>query len=275
MNLGLICTLGVIIFSAVAAACLIGASIYMSAVGGAPAKRTEPAAEKAPATTTTSTATSTTAAPRAQEPPAAAGAAKTATTSRTMKGMTLAYSPARLYKGDDASLDIRSGGERIMGAAVYLDGALAYQGGENYPLFRLDGGTHRVAAVKGGYTNGTIVITVDADTYATSKDVREELKPEERRKAFEDGKADVRFYETSFCSNCDYVRKQLSKVVDKNRRCIVYERLSYYSHANELGNGELPFIEVEGAKGTHRTNGVIPMSKVKEMVFAASGCDIE
>jgi hypothetical protein len=132
-----------------------------------------------------------------------------------------------------------------------------------------------VAAGKGGYANATAAITVDMDTYAASKDVREELTPELRRKAFDEGKADVRFYETSFCSNCDYVRKQLAKVVDKNRRCIVYERLSYYSHANELGNGELPFIEVEGARGTYRTNGVIPMSKVKEMVFAASGCDIE
>ena len=174
---------------------------------------------------------------------------------------------------DDAVLSVEVEGVKVTGASVYVDGV--YSGptdaGE-YVILSLDGGTHEVVVEWGGHRNSTVFIVVDDRTYATSSDVHRGLSLAERQKAFAEGKVSVRLYEMSFCSLCAAVRRKVDPLVDRNRHCIVYEKLSYYKHSAELGGGSLPFLIVEGPRGTYRDNGLVKISTVKRMIESASGC---
>ena len=192
-----------------------------------------------------------------------------------MKTLTLSYSPERLYRFDDVQLTVDSGGDPVSGASVYVNGEYwGVTNDGNHTLLSLEGGTYEVSVSRDGFTEASVTVVVNAATYATSQDVRMEMSPAERQRAFDEGRADVRFYETPFCTNCALVRGKLNKLVDSNRGCVVYEKLSYYKFRNELGTGERPFIVVEGSYGKYTVNGRVSMTKVKDLIERASGCDV-
>jgi hypothetical protein len=155
--------------------------------------------------------------------------------------------------------------------------------GTDYEIQRLDAGNHEVIVAKAGYANGSISIIVDSNTYSTSKDVKVRLTREERRMAISQGKANVRFYETAGCANCRYVLNYLNKIMDKNRDCVAYERLNLYAqdNANDVRDvfGDkslaLPFIIVDGSRGRQSGNGLVPASRIRDMIGQASGCVVE
>jgi hypothetical protein len=270
MDAGLVYTLVFILFMVVVLAGLIGGIIYLTADGG-----NKPPEKPATTTYTTSTSTTTTESPIT---PTSSSSTLTTTSTTTTLGfrvLTVTYSPEKLYRLDDAVLTVESGGSPITGALVYVDGEYSGSTADgSYDILSLTGGMHEVVVVKQGYMNVSVTVTVSEDTYATSKDVHRELSLIERNQAFLEGKADVRFYTTPFCVNCAQVRRKLDKLVDDNRECIVYEKLSYYKYRNELGGGDLPFIIVQGDNGEFTVNGLVSMSRVEDMIERASGCDM-
>ncbi|MBD3387973.1 MAG: PEGA domain-containing protein [Candidatus Altiarchaeales archaeon] len=230
------------------------------------------APESPPLTTTTSSSTTTS---TASSTSSTTVTIVSTTTTTTLRPLHISSSPDMLYRFDDAILNVTSDGDGLSGAVVYVNGEFDGTTVDGfYRLLSLEGGEYDVVVSKDGHYNASTRVVVSPDTYATSKAVHEELSLLERQMAFADGKASVRMYETSFCSNCRQVRPKLDAVVDSNRDCIVYEKLSWYSHQREAGGGTLPIIVIEGSRGEFRVTGIVPMSTVKSMVERASGCDV-
>jgi hypothetical protein len=278
MNLGLALTLGFIVFMAAVIAAVIGALVYLDS-GGEAARETT--------TTTASTATTTSSTASSTLPTSTTEPLETSSTSTTLelRAISLTYSPEKLYLHDKASLEIKSGGEPLMGASIYLDGQLAIpsnNGDDQLPS--LEGGPHKVTAVLDGYASATINITVEGSTYSHSPAVRGGLTPEERRSAISEGKADLRFYENPGCIQCITVLNYLNKIVDKNRQCMVFERLNVW---NPTSNKEaqalfgkdtvlsFPLIVVDGQSGQFKTQGIVSADAIRDMVTRASGCSVQ
>jgi hypothetical protein len=287
MNWKLITITGFIVFMAAVIVGLIGGLIYMNA-GGDVERMWETTTTNAGPAATTAPTTSTAPQTPATQPQATttsdtlpATTTYTTTTTSTTEApyrapMTLSYSPAKLYKGDNAMITLKSGSTMVSDASIYVDGA--FKGGTYggvYNLERLEGGTHVVTAAKEGYMNATANVTVDENTYAKSKEVKEGLTAAERKAVISQGKANLRFYETSFCSNCAAMRPRIEEFVNENRDCIAYERLNAYKYASEVEPAiVLPYIVVEGPLGKRKTNGVVSMTVIEDMVAGVSRCDL-
>ncbi len=148
-------------------------------------------------------------------------------------------------------------------------------GDDPFKLISLESGDYEVIVTMEGYEDSSYHFEVAQETYATSRDVRQKLSRGEELIAINEGKAVIRFYDTASCSICKAVVAQLNKVVDDNRECIVYEKLSYYKYSSRFGTGYLPFIEIEGKNGQMNANGQVKMSSIKNMVERVAGCDIQ
>jgi len=283
MNLGILMTVGFIVFMVILTAGLIGWVLYIG-TGNEIYRATTTQTTVSTSTTSTTESTTTAATSTTLVSRSAETLETTSTTSTTVpKRMKVTYSPETIYTEENVYLTVtEGGGTGIRGATVYIDGTLMYQiQEEKYPLLGLEGGEHELTVSKDGYENVTLTVNVDPETYANSKMVRRELTAGERAKALSLGKADIRFYETSFCPNCAAVVRQLNRVVDKNRDCVVYERLVYYKYVNELSkefkNGEsLPFIIIDGPDGrAFKSSGIVSMNSVRDAIQRSTGCDIQ
>jgi|GEM_PF-4766419 len=202
----------------------------------------------------------------------------TTTTSTTLLlgRIKMTIAPEMPYRLDDVIVTVSYDGEGSDKAALYLNGKLKdtlIDG--TYRLISLESGHYEVVIERKGFWNASTSFDVDDDTYATSREVRQKLSRGQELVAMREGKAVIRFYDTSSCSVCKVVVSKLNKLVDDNRECIAYEKLSYYKYANKLGAGALPFIEVEGSGGQMNANGLVKMSKVRSMVERVSGCDMQ
>ncbi|MFH1054911.1 MAG: hypothetical protein V1744_02320 [Candidatus Altiarchaeota archaeon] len=273
MNMGLTLTLGFMILLAVVLAVLVGGIIYMDSGGAevvAPTQTTDTTTSTTPTTTTTTTETTDT---------TATSTLSTTSTTLELKTLSVSYSPNKLYKTDDVNLDIKSGGIPVHGATVFLNGRVVDQTGEfSYTILSLEGGSNEVVASHDGYYNSTLTIDVEKTTYAASQVVRRELTAAERQRAISDGKADLRVYDSPGCAICAIVIPAINKLVDRNRDCIVYERLHAFDHTSELKafKGDyFPYIIAEGSLGTFHASGQVSMSQVKDMIERASGCSVE
>jgi hypothetical protein len=278
MNFGLAMTLGFIIFMAAVVVAIIGVMIYMDSSG---VPEASPTSMTASTTSTSTTSSTTTLFTPLTEP------TETTSTSTTLslKPLAITYSPAKLYLHETATLRVTSEGEPQTGASIYLDGrpAILSNNGDDQ-LTSLDAGYHEVTAYKEGYSNATANFTVDKSTYSHSPAIRLGLTPEERLGAISDGKADLRFYENPGCTQCITVLNYLHKIVDKNRQCMVFERLNVWNPSANKEAQELfgkntvlsfPLIVVDGSKGTFKTQGVVSPDAIRDMIGRASGCSVQ
>lgn len=268
MNLGLTVTLAFMLFLFAAAVALVAGIIYLDARDSGP----DPAPPTPSSTTTSTSVTSSSTIPTPTT-------VTTSTTSTTLPGiLSIEYFPEVIYRLDDVVLSVEADGEPVTGAEVYVNSELS--GGTRngaYTMVSLSGGYYQVFVAHPGYENASISFTVDERTYATSKDVRERMTQSERAQAIADGKASVRFFDSPGCSICAAVRPKLDKLVDDNRQCIAYEKLSFLRYRTEegLGSGSLPFIVVEGSRGRFIVNGLVSMSRISDLIERSSGCILE
>ncbi len=271
MNTGLLLTLAFIAFMVVAAGALVVGLVVFSGEDALKLPET-------PSTTTSSSTMPSTTTSTIIHPSTTTSTSTSTTISNPP--LSVSHEPDVIYSGDDVRLNVGSSGEPVTGASVYFDGR--YEGPTEdggYLVLSVPGGVHEVTVSLEGHGNASVTLDVDTDTYATSRDVIRELTPSERQQAFAEGKADIRFYESTACPVCRVVGARLNKLVDDNRDCIVYEKLSYYQHVNELtplfgARVSLPLIIVEGSNGVFKANGEVSMTSVKGMVERASGCDV-
>jgi hypothetical protein len=190
--------------------------------------------------------------------------------------MDLVIPDKKFFLNDEVSVYVSSNGQPMDGVEIYLNHILHGETDEGYyAIENLPGGDHMISVKFDGYYEVSAPISVSDDSYATSRDVRSPISETEKQKANSDGKAIVSFYETSFCTNCDVVRRKLNIVVDKNRDCLVYEKLSYWKYRDRLWSGSLPFITIDGRLGTYKANGLVKMESLKGMMERASGCEIQ
>ena len=263
MTQGIVLTVIFIVFLAFIIAILIVALTYTANKPVAPKESASTAiVEYTSSTASTTTSTSTT------------SSISTTTSTIPLKIMEILYSPDKIYRGDDAIISV-SMGDDAKGSKLHINGDYKGVIGDSvFNLLSLEGGQHNIVLEKDGYVNGTLMLQVDIDSYATSRDVRQKMSRGEEIQHIAKGKSVIRFYDTASCSICKAVVSQLNKLVDDNRDCVVYEKLSYYKYSAKLGPGLLPFIEVEGSMGERTANGPVKMSTVKNMVESTSGCDM-
>jgi len=279
MNLSVTLTIMLVLMMAVMVAALVGGIIYLDSnpTQNPPASTTLP-------TTTTSTSTTTTESTSTTIPATVASIEASSTTSTiALRPLSVTVPAAKLYKFDDANLTVASDGTPVRDGFVYLDGNLLYQAsGYSYPLLSLDGGDHKVTVSAEGYENATVAMIVAQTTYANSPERRKNISQDQKDEAFAEGKALISIYDNPGCPNCVLVINAVSKLVDNNRDCIIYQKLYYteYSNSNSLKDYKgvvfpFPLVIVEGSRGRYTSTGLVSASVIRDYAISASGCRIE
>lgn len=278
MNLGILLTGGLLVLMVALTAAFIGLMIYSDSVSPA----LQPAPEETTTTASSTTSTTSTSSTSVAESTSTTEAPTTTTSTMPRKTMALGYSQEKLYLHDSLDVQVSSGGNPLRDVSVYLDGRLLFPPGqEEHLLESLEGGDHTVSASAEGYYNASSNFSVATTTYSNSQEVRRRLTEGERQDAISSGKADFRFYDSPGCPNCKSVLRYLTNIIDKNRQCVIYEKLWVYDNTNELqehfGKGvlEFPLIVVEGPRGTYKTQGIVSANALREMITSASGCGVQ
>ncbi len=281
MNAGLTLVMLFTVMMIAAAAGLVGWVVYLDAQ--APSAPREEAPPEA-ASTIPSTSTSTTIAP--PEPSSttlnAPEETTSSTTTTTLRAMTADYQPKTIYLEDDVNVTATGSDGPVRGVTIYLDGVLESYSGDDVAWIRsIQGGGHTVTAAADGYYNESFNLTVQKTTYSGSRDVRRELTGRERQAAIASGKADFRFYDSPGCVNCRAVLSYLNHIIDKNRDCVVYEKMWAYDHPQEIqsffgkGTVQFPLIIVDGPRGTRQTQGVVSANHIRDMIRQTTGCEVQ
>ncbi|MBU0762508.1 MAG: hypothetical protein KKD39_05730 [Candidatus Altiarchaeota archaeon] len=265
MNPSMFATLAFLAFMVFVFSVLVGALIYA-----------ESQLQTPPQTTTSSTLVSTTSSTSSTTSSIFASTTQIQTTTSTLPGViSVTYSPKNIYHLDDVYINMSSSRSSDQPYVIYLNGLLRDQThSDTYSILSVSGGEYEVIVSRHGFKNVSVKFDVDKTTYGNSKETSIKLSPGERQKAIGSGKASVRFYGSSSCSICASVRPRLNKLVDDNRECVVYEKLSAVIHPEEVLPGLLPTIVVEGRYGLFKISGMVSMDKVKDMIKRASGCGV-
>lgn len=265
-----------------AAAALVGFVVYLDAQGPAAQDEVPEPATASTAAPTTTYATTTTLPEHASTTTMYSAPETTASTTTTLKTMTVDYQPKNIYLEDDVNVTARDGQNRILDVALYLDGVPLSESDYDIKWIRsLEGGSHTVTVAADGYYNATFNLTASKTTYSGSRDVRHELTVRERSEALAAGKADFRFYDSPNCPNCRAVLSYLGRIIDKNRDCVVYEKLWVYDHPQELqvffgkSTVQFPLIIVDGPLGTSKTQGIVSANHIRDMISQTTGCEVQ
>jgi hypothetical protein len=269
MGSGLFSTVLFILFMAFVFASLVGALIYANSTVSSPKQPYDGGAPTTMESSTTSkTATSSVVQTTFTLPPT--------TSTTTLAGYVVAsYVPDTFYLLDNVLLNYSSTAHSTETYAIYVNGILRDSTtSESYALAGLPAGEYDVVIARKDFRNATLSFEVLKDTYSTARERTFKLSHGERLSAINAGKASIRFYDSAFCSICAAIRPRLNKLVDDNRECVIYEKLSAFQHPEEVIAGTLPTIVVQGKHGTFKANGQVSMQKISDMIERASGCKV-
>jgi hypothetical protein len=214
----------------------------------------------------------------------------TTTTTLILPQLTLEIPDTTVFKNEDVTIRVLSDGSPVADATIILDGELKETSGTDgrTVLYALRSGNHTIDALKDGYQNASVNITVQTVSYAASSEIRIQHTPDERAQAIAEGKVVLIFYDSPNCPNCALMRPMVADIVNNNRQCISYELLNLYNQgpSNELHDlmegfnkttVATPVIVIEGDSGKIILTGFHYKTDIEDRLIQAESerCQIQ
>ncbi|MFH1403687.1 MAG: hypothetical protein ABIH11_05395 [Candidatus Altiarchaeota archaeon] len=211
----------------------------------------------------------------------------TSTTSTTssstlpaMKQLQVSYIPAGVYRGDYVKVSVSSNGVVVDDAFVLLDGS--YLGNTESGVFTIPefkSGIHELVVVKEGFQNNTGIINASTVPYTSSSEVYRLLSPADRARYLSNGWVNVRYYYTVNCPQCAIVEPKLNAIIQKNRGCVLYEKINILRYREQLigkfgSSVKTPYLEVQGPRGTYSSSGLVPTHWMEEKILGVTECGV-